>query len=615
MEALAAQDIEELPCKKLAIPFNDATVPLLRGEKFGEAKQGPLRAVAVKLGGELRKTPRFSLNLGTHAHTVRLRDPAQVMAAKVHQDRFQGARGGAVQREAGDKLVTQVTDHRAEQRRFAAELLIDGAQRDMRLAGDRLQAQAAVAVYSKQLYGLLQKPVAAGRFIAFAGASGSGARHVMQMPSTRNEMICYHFVQTFGNRRRLEARIMAALFHATAFRSTARWLVNALRQRKILALAFPLVPFLLSGCSPSENRQAAAMPPPLVKIAQPLHREVMVWDEFPGRIAAVESVDVRARVDGYLEKVNFKPGERVKKGDLLFLIDPRPFRALLNHAQAELDQAKARLALAKNNLARADHMYKSRAISEEEYDARSKGLTEATAAVQSAEANVYTARLNLEFTEVRASISGHVGRELITAGNLVKGGGADATQLTFIVSTDPVYVYVDVDERSALKYQRLARERCVRPQADARQGCMPAEMALVDESGFPHRGYIEYESPRLTASTGTLTLRAVFPNPDGLLSPGLFAKLRVPGSAPFQAVLLPDRAVATDLAQKFVWVLGGDNKVERRPVVPGALIDGLQVITEGLGPEDWVVVEGIQKLKPGLAVNAQKPTRPEGGDR
>jgi multidrug efflux system membrane fusion protein len=376
-------------------------------------------------------------------------------------------------------------------------------------------------------------------------------------------------------------------------------------------LSLPLL-LMLASCDMSGPKQEP--PPPLpVKMAQAVQREVVEWEEYPGRIEAVESVDVRARVDGYLEKVNFKAGDRVKKGDLLFLIDPRPFKALLNHAQAELDQAKARLELAKNNLVRAERMYKAKAISEEEYDARSKGLTEAAGAVQSAEASVYSARLNLEFTEVRSPITGKVGRELITAGNLVKGGGADATLLTFIVSTDPVYVYVDVDERSALKYRRLAEQGCIARPADTPQGCMPAEMALVDEQGFPHRGYIEYESPRLTASTGTLTLRSIFPNPDGLLSPGLFARLRVPGSAPFQAVLLPDRAVATDLAQKFVWVVGGDDTVERRPVVLGPLIDGLRVIAEGLKPEEWIVVEGVHKLKPGLPVKPERTTVNEVG--
>lgn len=382
-----------------------------------------------------------------------------------------------------------------------------------------------------------------------------------------------------------------------------------------LTAGWLIVLALLAGCGRSGDQAPGAMPPPQVRIAQPLAREIIDWDEYPGRIQAIESVDVRARVDGYLEKVNFKPGELVKKGDLLFLIDPRPFRALLNHAQAELNQAKARLELAKNNLERADHMYKSKAISEEEYDARSKGLTEAMAEVQSAEANVYTARLNLEFTEVRASIGGRVGQELMTAGNLVKGGGADATQLTFIVSTDPVYVYVDVDERSALKYRRLASTRCASGGSDPTHGCMPAEMALVDETGFPHQGYVAYESPRLNPGTGTLTLRAVFANPDGVLSPGLFARLRIPGSAPFRALLIPDRAIVTDLAQKFVWVVGADNKVERRPIVPGIFSHGLRVVSEGLKPDDWVVIEGIQKVKPGSATNPERVTIQADGPR
>ncbi|MGZ8916475.1 MAG: efflux RND transporter periplasmic adaptor subunit, partial [Methylobacter sp.] len=214
----------------------------------------------------------------------------------------------------------------------------------------------------------------------------------------------------------------------------------------------------IAGCGKQTDSDAkpAQGPPPNVKIAQPLTQEVMEWDEFTGHIEAVESVDVRARVSGYLEKVNFKAGAKVKKGDLLFLIDPKPFKAQLNYAEAELERAKSRRDLAKNDQERAERLFRAKAISEEEHDARSTGLYEATAAVKSAEANVYSARLNLEFTQVRAPIDGRIGREQVTEGNLVSGGGADATLLTFIVSTDPVYVYVDADERSVLKYRRLA---------------------------------------------------------------------------------------------------------------------------------------------------------------
>lgn len=373
-------------------------------------------------------------------------------------------------------------------------------------------------------------------------------------------------------------------------RAESRCAASAGNYRAILpVLALTLLS--LAGCG-STTPAPPAPPPPTVKVDRPQLREITLWDEYPGRIAAVASVDVRARVDGYLDRVNFKAGDKVSKGDLLFVIDPRPYRTRLNHAQAELEQARARLDLAKNNQARAERMYKSKAISEEEYDARSKGLLEAEAAVRSAEADVGEARLNLEFTEVRSPISGRVGRELITTGNLVKGSGGDGTLLTFIVSVDPVYVYVDVDERSALKYRRLTGP------SGGTGSPIPAELALADETGFAHPGHIDYESPRLDAGTGTLTLRGVFPNPDGLLTPGLFTRLRVPGGVPQQALLLPDRAIGSDLANRFVWVVKADNKVERRVVALGPLSDGMRVIADGLKPDERVVVEGVQKLRP-----------------
>lgn len=368
----------------------------------------------------------------------------------------------------------------------------------------------------------------------------------------------------------------------------------------LLGLVTLAILTFLTGC---ENAVVAAGqtpqgPLPQVKIAHPLTREVSEWDEYTGRIEAVESVEVRARVSGYLDKVNFTAGEKVKKGDLLFLIDPKPFQAQLNQAKAELERAQSKRALAKNDLARAEGLLQAKAISIEEYDSRNKGLREAAAAVNSAQANVYAAKLNLEYTRIHSPIDGRVGRELITEGNLVNGGG-EATLLTTIVSTDPVYVYVDADERSILKYKRQ------KPTEDGLLGAQ-LELSVADESGFPHRGVLDYVSPSADAATGTVTLRGVFENPDELLSPGFFARVRIRADAPYPAYLLPDRAIATDQAQQFVWLLSSDNHVEYRKVVPGAHIDGMRVITEGLAPEDWVVIEGLQKIRPGVQVEPKR---------
>ncbi len=353
------------------------------------------------------------------------------------------------------------------------------------------------------------------------------------------------------------------------------------------------------------------MPPVKVKVAQPLQKEVLEWDEYTGRIEAMETVEVRARVDGYLDRVNFKAGDKVKKGDLLFVIDPRPYRAELNRAEGELERAKARLELAKNDLQRAEHLRRAKAISEEEYDARSKGQREAIAAVRAAEAAAQTARLNLEFTEVRAPIGGRIPRELVTpgnSGNLVSGGGGGGTLLTIIVSIDPVYVYVDADERAVLKYRRLAEAG---KRTSARETRIPAKLALLDESEFPHQGYIDYIEPRMDPSTGTLRARGVFSNPNELLSPGFFARLRVPGSPPYQGLLVPDRAIGTDQGQKFVWIAKDDGSAEYRRIVPGTAAGQMRVISEGLQPGEWVIIEGIQKIRPGTKIEAERVTLSE----
>ncbi len=367
----------------------------------------------------------------------------------------------------------------------------------------------------------------------------------------------------------------------------------------------------LPGCGDGgeAGKQAAAPPPANVKIAQALNRETNEWDEYTGRIEAVNAVDVRARIGGYLEKVNFHAGDKVKKGDLLFLIDPKPLKAQLNYAGAELERAKTKHELAKNDLARAENLFKAKAISAEEYDARGKGLRETAASVVSAEATVYTAKLNLEYTEIRAPINGRVSRELITAGNLVE---ADETLLTRIVSTDPIYVYVDADEQAVLKYRRQAQQS---GKGSADLLGAPVELAVADESDFPHRGQLDYVAPSADAATGTLTLRGVFANPDELLSPGFFARMRLRGSGAYLALLLPDRAIGADQAQRFVWVINQNNQAEYRQVTPGPRIGALRVISQGLQPGDWVVVEGLQKLKPGATVNPEKITLAEQGAR
>jgi multidrug efflux system membrane fusion protein len=406
-------------------------------------------------------------------------------------------------------------------------------------------------------------------------------------------------------------RIPTNAHHAAPFKDQARKIADFWSHLGFGLMAVTLS-VALTGCgSPVESAPAPGPqqpPPPKVKVAQALSQEVTGWDEYTGRVEAVNSVDIRARVSGYLEKVAFTAGAKVKKGDLLFLIDANPYKAQYSYAKAELERAKSKRDLAKNDLNRAENLFKARAMSAEEYDARSKGLREASGAVASAEANLATAELNLSYCEIRAPISGRVGREMITAGNLVTAG--DATVLTNIVSTDPVYVYVNADEQAVLKYRRQAQR------ASGIKGTV-VELAIADETGFPHTGHIDYIAPREDPNTGTIPIRGVFANPDELISPGFFARMRVRGDAqPYNALLLPDRAISIDLAQRFVWVINKDNQAEYRKIVPGAQIGKMRVISEGLQAGDWVVIEGLQKLKPGAKVEPEQTSLavPEGGN-
>jgi RND family efflux transporter MFP subunit len=366
--------------------------------------------------------------------------------------------------------------------------------------------------------------------------------------------------------------------------------------------------FLLPACQ--QQPAATPPPPPQVTVSQPVARDVIEWDEYTGRLEAVESVEVRARVSGYLQSVHFTDGAVVKKGALLFVIDPRPYQAELNRAQAGLEQVSARFERTQKDFARAQQLVRARAISQEEVDTRSADQREAQEAVQAARAAVDAARLNVEFTQVKAPISGRISRQLVTEGNLINGGTGNATLLTTIVSLDPIYGYFEVDERSYLKYTGLWRNDNGR-RPDAREAKTPVYLGLANETGFPRQGHLDFINNQLDANTGTMTGRAIFPNPDLALVPGLFARVRLPGSSQYEALLLPDEAIGSDQTQRFVLVVNDQHTVEYRKVALGPMIDGLRVIRDGLKPQDWVIVNGVQRVRPGAKVDPQQQLAPQ----
>jgi len=371
-------------------------------------------------------------------------------------------------------------------------------------------------------------------------------------------------------------------------------------RRNRIWLTAVLAIFLVTACRTPEPAPA---PPPKVTVSQPLVREIIEWDEYTARLEATEAVEVRARVSGYLQSVHFKDGRVVKRGTLLFVIDPRPYQAEVDRLNAELQLAQARLDLAKSDYARAQTLLRFRAISQEEADTRAATERQAQESVEAARAAVEVASLNLEFTRVTAPITGRISRKLVTEGNLINGGSAESTLLTTIMSMDPIYSYFEVDERSYLKYMRASHNGHSR----SRQERIPVYLALADEEGFPHKGYIDFIDNRLDPRTGTMTGRAVFANATLALTPGLFARVRVQtGSEARDAVLVPDEAVGSDQSQRFVFVVNGDSTVEYRAVQVGALIHGFRVINKGLKSDEWFVASGIQRAKSGAQVTAEK---------
>jgi RND family efflux transporter MFP subunit len=357
---------------------------------------------------------------------------------------------------------------------------------------------------------------------------------------------------------------------------------------------------LLPGCERKTAQQKPA--PPTVSVAPVEQKEIVEWDEFTGRIEPVESVEVRPRVSGYIQEVRFQSGQLVKKGDVLFVIDPRWHQAAFDQRQAEFAQAKAHLDNARREAERTTQLLANKAISVEESDARQSRYQEAKAALLATQAALDSAKLDLEYTQVRAPIDGRVSRALLTEGNYVSGLAGGATELTTIVSVDPVYVYADIDENSLLKFNALAHAKKLDMDGD---GKIPVELQLADEPDFPHRGYIESFNNRLDPNTGSILLRAVFPNADGRVVPGLFARIRVPLSERHPALLVEERAIGTDQAQKFVLTLTTTNTVAYQSVKLGPAIDGKRIVRSGLQGNEEVVVNGLQRIRPGMPVAPQ----------
>ncbi|XWK66188.1 efflux RND transporter periplasmic adaptor subunit [Tunturiibacter gelidiferens] len=341
----------------------------------------------------------------------------------------------------------------------------------------------------------------------------------------------------------------------------------------------------LEGCKQSPDKKSFS--PAAVEVAAVVPKPIHLSDEFNGRVASINSVDVRARVTGYVDNVAYREGDSVKRGDLLFVIDPRPYRDALDSAKASLEREKAAAAFANIQAKRAQTLNASNAISQEEYQNRDSDLSQSTARVHEAEAAVATAELNLSFTEVRSPVDGRTSRAQLTRGNLAQ---ADQTVLTTVVSQDPVYVYFDCDEQSYLRFQeRVHRGSGV-------SSANPVRVALANETGFPHVGRVDFLDNQVTPSTGTIRARVVLPNPDHLLAPGLYARVQLESSGTVQALLVDDRAILTDQDQKYVYVVGPGNVAQRKDVVTGSMADGLRLIRTGLSPGDKVIVSGLQQI-------------------
>lgn len=367
----------------------------------------------------------------------------------------------------------------------------------------------------------------------------------------------------------------------------------------VLALAASIVLALAAaGCGSKAATAEGAPPAPQVSVATVVAKPVRQWDDFTGRISAVETVELRPRVSGYVERVAYEEGQQVNKGDLLFVIDQRRYRANLDRALADLERARSEARLAQTQDVRAQTLVDAKAISREEFETRRAATAQGNAAVRAAEAAVASARLDLQFTQVRSPITGRAGRALVTVGNLAQ---ADATALTTVVSLDPVHVYFESDEQSFLRYNQAARD------GNRDDSNNKVRVGLANEEGHPHTGTVDFVDNQVDPRTGTIRARAVLANPDHLFTPGLFARVQLEGNAERTALLIDDKAVLTDQDRKYVYVLGPKNTAVRKDIVPGRMADGLRVVTSGLTAGDKVIVHGVQKvLFPGIGVAPQQ---------
>tara|TARA_R110002072_G_scaffold77125_1_gene180213 strand:+ start:7986 stop:9170 length:1185 start_codon:yes stop_codon:yes gene_type:complete len=371
-------------------------------------------------------------------------------------------------------------------------------------------------------------------------------------------------------------------------------------------ILFTFILMMLVACEKDSSQvPPPEQPAPQVTVATPLINDVTDWDEFTGRLYAVESVEIRPRVSGYLQSIYFEEGSLVKAGDLLYVIDPRPYQAILDQAKSELTRAKAALELAENDLTRAEKLYKSRAISEEELDSRGSQKRAAIAAVESTMATITAAELNVEFTHIKAPVSGRISRTRVTKGNLVTGGDFDSSLLTTIVSLDPIYVYFTADEHSVLHYTRMDMAGT---RKSSRMTPNPVLLRLADEDEYTHKGQMDFVDNQIDLATGTMRCRAILENPGFLLVPGMFVDVKLLGEGPYEALLIPDSAISVDQTIRFVYVLDENDTVERRQIKTGNMQDGLRVIRSGLKKEDRIVINGIQRVRAGMKVLPETST-------